>query len=372
MILLIWITTLVRCLSLIQATDNINPLVSFKQYQENIIKHSNRINQNFIIGEDTEIDLLPFISSNDDIQLDKFNFANMDCMANIIDRSVATNIKHINNLLSNDLDKSLLLKFTNKAHVIIELCEFIKITSFEIGNLEPYSNNFNEFSLYGKKSLEEEEWIKIGSYKYDQFNKLQFFCVPVSNRIWLKYMKLEILSIYNDDYYYTPITNLKVFGKDIFNDIENVIDENDIKESIQNEAAIEQSNDIDFCAINNPFVKYDEQLNSLNQSSIVVKDKNTNKDNVLETILKKIHFLNSYVKLQSNFIDLSFNETINLINETYFTDFKKNIKKLNKNNGNINKKVEFLEKQVLGLWLVLSVLLVVIALNYFANNMDLK
>ncbi|KAF0268762.1 hypothetical protein FOG48_02229 [Hanseniaspora uvarum] len=371
MILLIFIVKVLFFMQHLHAAERTNPLVSFKQYQDNIIKHSNKINQNFIIGEDTEIDLIPFISSNDDILLDKFNFASIDCMANIIDRSIGTNVKHINNLLINDLDKSLLLKFTNKAHVIIELCEFIKITSFEIGNLEPYSNNFNEFSLYGKKSIDEEEWIKIGSFKYDKFNKLQFFCVPVSNRIWLKYLKLEISSIYNDDYYYTPITIMKVFGKDIFNDIENVIDETDIKETLHNEVINENLNDIDFCKINNPFVKYDEQLNSLNQSSIIVKDKNANKDNVLETILKKIHFLNSYVKLQSNFIDLSFNETINLINETYFTDFKKNIKKLNKNNVNINKKVEFLEKKVFGLWVVLLGMMVIIILNVL-NNMESK
>lgn len=349
------------------AVDNINPLVSFKQYQDNIIKHSNRINQNFIIGEDTEIDLQPFISNSDDSFQDKFNFASIDCMANVIDRSITTNAKHVNNLLINDLDKSLLLKFKQKSHFVIELCEFIKITSFEIGNLEPYSNNFNDFNIYGKKSLDEEDWTHVGSFKYDQFNKLQLFCIPMKNRIWLKYLKLEILSVHDSDYYYTPITSLKVFGKDIFNDIENVIDENEIKETISNDL----SNDIDFCKINNPFVKYDQQLNSLNQSSIMIKDKNTNKDNVLETILKKIHFLNSYVKLQSNFIDLSFNETISLINETYFMDFKKNIKKMNKNNVHIKGKIAFLEKQVYGLWFVLIIMMVIFTIMVL-NNMDSK
>lgn len=364
---IVYIVKILFLIHLTNAVDNINPLVSFKQYQDNIIKHSNRINQNFIIGEDTEIDLQPFISNSDDSLQDKFNFASIDCMANVIDRSITTNAKHVNNLLINDLDKSLLLKFKQRSYFIIELCEFIKITSFEIGNLEPYSNNLNDFTIYGKKSLDEEEWTHVGTFKYDQFNKLQLFCIPMKNRIWLKYLKLEILSVHDSDYYYTPITSLKVFGKDIFNDIENVIDENEIKETISNDL----SNDIDFCKISNPFVKYDQQLNSLNQSSIMIKDKNTNKDNVLETILKKIHFLNSYVKLQSNFIDLSFNETISLINETYFMDFKKNIKKINKNNAHIKSKIAFLEKQVYGLWFVLIIMMVLLTAMVL-NNMDPK
>ncbi|KAL6933574.1 hypothetical protein ACO0R3_001346 [Hanseniaspora guilliermondii] len=371
MIFIIHIVNFLSLIHFITAAENINPLVSFKQYQDNIIKHSNRINQNFIIGEDTEIDLQPFISNNDDSLQDKFNFASIDCMANVIDKSITTNAKHVNNLLINDLDKSLLFKFKQGSYFIIELCEFIKITSFEIGNLEPYSNNFNDFNIYGKKSLDEEDWTHIGSFKYDQFNKLQFFCIPMKNRTWLKYLKIEILSVHDSDYYYTPITNIKVFGKDIFNDIENVIDENEIKETMNNDINNDISNDIDFCKINNPFVKYDQQLNSLNQSSIIIKDKNTNKDNVLETILKKIHFLNSYVKLQSNFIDLSFNETINLINETYFMDFKKNIKKMNKNNVHIKTKIAFLEKQVYGLWFVLIIMMVLLTIMAL-NNMDSK
>ncbi|KAL6929187.1 hypothetical protein ACO0SA_002527 [Hanseniaspora valbyensis] len=421
---LLLITTFISLINNTQSFPNNNDhnlLLSFNQYKELIQQQSQQeqyqLNQ-FEIGEDFEVDITSFISTqsttnNKNSKQDKFNYASMDCMANIIESS-KSNVKHSSNLLNNDLDKSLLFNYNSQKdkskYVIIELCDLIKINSLEIGNLEQFSNNFKTFRISGKKWYNnnninnnnnnsgdddydgEEEWHDLGTFEYTMPNSIQFFCVNGTNGIggerpWIKYLKLEILDVEEnvDDFYYTPLTVFRVFGKDIFNDVEEkerdmiqtqLMKENDkrikeeeeeIKKKLKENVATaitsslyeggEQSSkyngfgeedeeeedldeNVDFCIIKNPFIKYDLKLASLNttlnnttqtnHATVAATAKFDYKDNVLESILKKINFLTSYTQLQSNYMELSFNETVKIINDTYFNNFKKKVSKLEK------------------------------------------
>ncbi|XBW37329.1 hypothetical protein QEN19_002911 [Hanseniaspora menglaensis] len=381
-------------------SDEQNLLLSFNQYKE-LMEQQQQQEIQFEIGEDIEVDITSFISqqnSQNNVNQDKFNYASIDCMANIAETS-KSNVKHSSNLLNNDMDKSLLFNFyqKNNKYVIIELCDLIKINSLEIGNLEHFSNNLKKFRVSGKKwydnnynkalkqhedktnESEDNGWIHVGTFDYTTPNSIQFFCVNETKdaRPWVKYLKLEILEVEEnvDDYYYTPITVLRVFGKDIFNDVEeteremirNQINQETDKRNKQEENDKtsnhlgaepgkqffydETEGEFDFCLIKNPFIKYDqklEYLNNTNNSSIStpVIAKVDYKDNVLESILKKINFLTSYTQLQSNYMELSFNETVKLINDTYFKNFKKKINQLEKKNVLITKEMETIRDHI--------------------------
>lgn len=392
---ILWFLLVATIFELIKYTQSFpnndhNLLLSFNQYKELIQQqsHSQMQNNQFEIGEDIEVDITSFISQSSHethLNQDKFNYASVDCMANIVETS-KNNVKHSSNLLNNDMDKSLLFNYHQKGnkYVIIELCDLIKINAVEIGNLEHFSNSFKSFKISGKKRFtnsrnkadtaagsekddDDDGWIQVGEFEYTSPNSIQLFCVNETNdaRPWVKYLKLEILDFYEnvDDFYYTPITVFKVYGKDIFNDVEEkereMIQNQLIKESgkkikeeeekVQNEFPSDEG-DVDFCLIKNPFIKYDLKLASLNTSSTISNSmavaKVDYKDNVLESILKKINFLSSYSQMQSNYMELSFNETVKIINETVSTMFKRKVNKLEKKNNLLNKQIENMQDHI--------------------------
>lgn len=412
----LWFLFLATIFQLIKHTQSFpnsdhNLLLSFNQYKELVQQQSQSEMQNnqFEIGEDIEVDITSFISETSQethLNQDKFNYASVDCMANIVETS-KNNVKHSSNLLNNDMDKSLLFNYYQKGHkyVIVELCDLIKINAVEIGNLEHFSNNFKNFKISGKKRFtnsrskveagdekdDVDGWIQVGKFEYTSPNNIQLFCVNETNdaRPWVKYLKLEILDVYDnvDDFYYTPITVFKVFGKDIFNDVEEkereMIQNQLIKESgkkikeeeekVKNDFFYEDEDDVDFCLVKNPFIKYDLKLASLNSTSTyttIPVAKVDYKDNVLESILKKINFLSSYTQMQSNYMELSFNETVKIINETVSTIFKKKVNKLEKKNILLIKQIENMQDHIRVLSYCLILLFTMVLYSFLDRHLS--
>ena len=92
---------------------------------------------------------IPDVKSPDYLEKLRFNYAAEQCGAKILETSGVAG--GADNILSGSLD-SYLLGYCNKdIWVVIELCEEISIDSIIVGNMEYFSSNFREFSIYGSK-----------------------------------------------------------------------------------------------------------------------------------------------------------------------------------------------------------------------------
>lgn len=200
------------------------------------------------IGEEMEIDLNLFSSSDDSnsepegkIYNDKFNYASLDCAATIVKtNSEASGASYI---LIENKDKYLLnLCSAPSQFFIIELCEDILIEQIVMANFEYFSSNFKNFivSVSDRFPVPRNGWTQLGEFEGANSKSLQRF--NISNpQIWAKYVRIEILDHYDDEFY-CPISLIRVHGKTMMDEFKSQVLE-DQKEASTLEKQVLNNND---------------------------------------------------------------------------------------------------------------------------------
>ncbi|VEU23673.1 DEKNAAC104898 [Brettanomyces naardenensis] len=171
------------------------------------------------VGEENEFEATLF--SNDDNSEDlegdegrmykgRFNYASFDCAATIVKTNAEG--KGANAVLNENKDSYFLnqCKAQNK-YVIVELCEDILVDEVLIGNYEFFSSVFKDIRVSVSDRFPTTSWKLIGEFKAENLRKLQAFKIKDSI-IWAKFLKIEILSYYGNEYY-CPISSIQVHGK---------------------------------------------------------------------------------------------------------------------------------------------------------------
>ncbi|KAG7837288.1 hypothetical protein KL943_001327 [Ogataea angusta] len=190
------------------------------------------------IGEEMEIEISMFggpepKEDTGKVYNERFNFASFDCAATIVKTNAEA--KGANAILNENKDSYLLneCKAKNK-YVIIELCEDILVEEVLLGNYEFFSSMFKDVRFSVSDRYPATTWQSLGEFKAENIRKLQMFKVE-NPLIWAKFLKIEVLSYYGDEFY-CPISSVQVHGKTMIEQLK----EEDKEEVKENEVEREQ------------------------------------------------------------------------------------------------------------------------------------
>ena len=145
---------------------------------------------------------------------EKFNFASLDCAATIIKTN--SEASAAGSILVENKDKYLLnVCSAPNQFVIIELCEDILVEEVVMANFEYFSSTFKDIRLSVADGYPASEtkngWVVLGDFLAENTRRLQSFRID-NPRIWAKYLRIEVLSHYGNEYY-CPISLVRVHGK---------------------------------------------------------------------------------------------------------------------------------------------------------------
>ncbi|KJH40888.1 Sad1 / UNC-like protein, partial [Dictyocaulus viviparus] len=102
--------------------------------------------------------------------------------------------------------------------VIIELCETIQLRSIELANYELFSSGPRTIRLWFAERFPAGEWQLITELTAIDSRQIQQFPIS-SNGIYIKFMKMELLSHYGNEHYCT-LSVLKVLGTSMIDEYE--------------------------------------------------------------------------------------------------------------------------------------------------------
>ncbi|KAF3786517.1 SUN domain-containing protein 2 [Nymphaea thermarum] len=144
------------------------------------------------------------------------------------------------NILGKDKDKYLRNPCSaEEKFVVIELSEETLVDVVEIANIEHYSSTFKEFELLGSLIYPTEIWVSLGKYIAGNSKHAQRFML--SEPKWVRYLKLNLLSHYGSEFYFT-LSSVKVYGVDaverLLEDLIPVPEESSVPVSSANPAEI--------------------------------------------------------------------------------------------------------------------------------------
>ncbi|CAH2354073.1 hypothetical protein CLIB1423_14S01420 [[Candida] railenensis] len=141
---------------------------------------------------------------------DKFNYASSDCAATIVKTN--NNAKGASAILVENKDTYLLnqCSILNK-FVVIELCQDILVDSVVLGNFEFFSSMFKNIKFSVSDRFPTQSWEVLGHFEAQNIRDLQTFSIE-NPLIWSRYLKIEILSHYGDEFY-CPLSVVRVHGK---------------------------------------------------------------------------------------------------------------------------------------------------------------
>lgn len=141
---------------------------------------------------------------------DKFNYASSDCAATIVKTN--NNAKGASSILVENKDTYLLnqCSILNK-FVVIELCQDILVDSVVLGNFEFFSSMFRNIKFSVSDRFPTQSWEVLGHFEAQNIRDLQTFSIE-NPLIWSRYLKIEILSHYGDEFY-CPLSVVRVHGK---------------------------------------------------------------------------------------------------------------------------------------------------------------
>ncbi|CAI2025348.1 hypothetical protein SEUBUCD646_0H01970 [Saccharomyces eubayanus] len=239
---------LVQYASAVSSSDSSNSFLSFDEWKKvksnehssNPERHSARIREPIdpscykdkeCIGEELEIDL-GFLTSTDEpneseghpknfqeeeesigkVYKKRFNYASLDCAATIVKSN--SEAVGATSILVESKDKYLLNPCSApQQFVVIELCEDILVEEVSIANYEFFSSTFKKlrFSVSDRLPVVKNDWTILGEFEAENSRDLQRFKIH-NPQIWASYLKVEILSHYDDEFY-CPISLIRAHGK---------------------------------------------------------------------------------------------------------------------------------------------------------------
>lgn len=99
-------------------------------------------------------------------------------------------------------------------YFIISLSEDIYITELSINSFQPFSSSIKKINLYYSLNLNNDisKWSYFGELHLNKkITNINF----IGNNILLRYIKMEILEVYDLNYYYCSLTQVFVYGDTI-------------------------------------------------------------------------------------------------------------------------------------------------------------
>lgn len=157
------------------------------------------------------------------------DYASKSAGAVILDSS--PNFQGVSNLLQQDRDKYAIVPCdestsssdttltTEPKYVVLGLSEDILVKQFAIANYERYSSHMKEIRLYGSVSTnairQQSHWIHLGDFTAKpNTNNSEKQTFDLLEPTWARYLKVEFISHYGDEYYCT-ISQISVHGSTV-------------------------------------------------------------------------------------------------------------------------------------------------------------
>lgn len=226
-----------------------------------VASHSNRsinntdIKLNATTNKNTTVSStnITLVEADGKVYKDKFNFASVDCAATIVKTNAKA--KGASAILKENKDSYLLNECSvpNK-YVIIELCQDILVDLVVIGNFEFFSSMFKDIRISVSDRFPAQAWKELGQFTAENIRDVQSFKIQ-NPLIWARYLKLEILSHYGNEFY-CPISIVRVHGKTMMDEFKE--DEEKLKGTLVEELDVTRS----------PQAIEDEELLLINQSTL--------------------------------------------------------------------------------------------------------
>uniref|UniRef100_A0A915L981 SUN domain-containing protein n=1 Tax=Romanomermis culicivorax TaxID=13658 RepID=A0A915L981_ROMCU len=153
------------------------------------------------------------------------------------------NSKSSRNYAKKELDEYMLnpCQTEKPKFFVVELCESVQISHFELANFELFSSNFKDFRLYAAERYPSPDWLFLGQFKAQDSRQIHRFAID-NQKIYAKYIKVELLSNYGDEHF-CSLTLIRVSGVSMVEDYENeaaaaavltpTLDEQQISSNIQ-------------------------------------------------------------------------------------------------------------------------------------------
>ncbi|KAI1454989.1 hypothetical protein F4805DRAFT_437513 [Annulohypoxylon moriforme] len=142
---------------------------------------------------------------------ERFSYASFDAGATI--KKANPGAKNPKAILVENKDSYMLLECAMKnKFVIVELSDDILVDTVVIANFEFFSSMIRHFrvSVSDRYPVKEEKWKVLGTFQARNSRNIQPFLVE-NPQIWAKYVRLEILTHYGNEYY-CPVSLLRVHG----------------------------------------------------------------------------------------------------------------------------------------------------------------
>lgn len=198
--------------------------LSFEEWKRQKIADNKQMNESQSQGEVMSNELISrnngtneIITAQSDedqgkVYKERFNYASIDCAATIVKTN--TRAKGASAILVENKDSYLLNQCSStQKFVVIELCQDILVDTVLVGNFEFFSSNFRKIriSVSDRFPVGPSGMKVLGEFEAENIRDVQSFAIE-NPLIWARYLKLEVLSHYGDEFY-CPISLIRVYGK---------------------------------------------------------------------------------------------------------------------------------------------------------------
>ncbi|KAI0840641.1 hypothetical protein F5Y06DRAFT_244819 [Hypoxylon sp. FL0890] len=142
---------------------------------------------------------------------ERFSYASFDAGATV--KKASPGAKNPKAILVENKDSYMLLECAMKDKFVdIELSDDILVDTVVIANFEFFSSMIRHFrvSVSDRYPVKLEKWKVLGTFEARNSRDIQPFLVE-NPQIWAKYLRLEILSHYGNEYY-CPLSLMRVHG----------------------------------------------------------------------------------------------------------------------------------------------------------------
>lgn len=147
----------------------------------------------------------------------RYNYASADCAARIL--STNRGAHYASAILQSPKDAYLqnLCQYDEK-HVVIELCQDIRIDTLLLANYEYFSSGIKDFRVSVSKKFPAQQWRTVGRFEAENSKKEQVFRVA-DMTMYTRYVRIDFETHYGREYY-CLLSSVRVYGKTMMEDFE--------------------------------------------------------------------------------------------------------------------------------------------------------